>query len=56
MSDGAHHWQKVSVGSGWQSWATIAGPTATLTQGAHRLRLTVVTGGFNLDWLELGES
>jgi autotransporter-associated beta strand protein len=37
---------------GWQTWAT-ATRTVMLPAGQHRLRISVINGGFNLNWLEL---
>ncbi len=33
----------------WQTWATTTVPNIAFTAGAHKIRLLVVTGGFNLN-------
>ena len=40
---------------GWQSWATI-GATARLSSGSQTLRIHVIKGGWNLNWLEAAQS
>jgi hypothetical protein len=39
--------------AGWQSWVDAASATATLTAGNHTLRITMVTGGLNLNHLDV---
>lgn len=36
---------------GWQTWETVSG-TVNIPQGIHRLRLKVLTGGFNMNWMK----
>ncbi|MBA3709540.1 MAG: carbohydrate-binding protein [Planctomycetes bacterium] len=40
-------------GSGWQSWNDAVARGVTLASGAHTLRISCDTGGFNLNWLEV---
>lgn len=40
---------------GWQGWATL-GATARLSSGNQTLRIHVVKGGWNFNWLEASES
>ena len=40
--------------SGWQTWASVLN-TVNLTAGEHVLKLSVVTKGFNLNWLSITE-
>jgi aryl-phospho-beta-D-glucosidase BglC (GH1 family) len=37
--------------SGWQTWTTTAVPAVVLNAGQHVLRLAVVRGGFNINYL-----
>ena len=37
---------------GWQSWTTV-NETVRLTAGAHTIRLTASTGGWNINWLTI---
>jgi len=39
---------------GWQTWTTVSS-NLSLPQGEHLLRLNVQTGGFNLNWLQIGD-
>jgi len=39
--------------SGWQSWKDVAVPNVMLAAGSHALRLTMSTGGFNLNYLDV---
>jgi uncharacterized repeat protein (TIGR02543 family) len=40
--------------NGWESWETVSATApVSLTKGNHVLRLTALTGGFNLNWLRL---
>jgi endoglucanase len=41
--------------SGWQTWTT-ATRSVLLPAGQHRLRISVLNGGFNLNWFELSPS
>ena len=36
---------------GWQTWTTVSDNLA-LPKGIHTLRLKILTGGFNLNWIE----
>ncbi|HWZ88584.1 MAG TPA: carbohydrate-binding protein, partial [Polyangiaceae bacterium] len=39
--------------SGWQSWRDLVIGTVSLSAGAHELRIQMVTGGFNLNYLDV---
>ena len=39
---------------GWQTWETVSG-TVNITEGIHTLRLKVLTGGFNMNWMTFDE-
>jgi len=39
--------------SGWQSWKDVTVSGVNLTAGAHVLRLTMSTGGFNVNYLDV---
>jgi hypothetical protein len=39
--------------SGWQSWKDVTVAGVNLTAGAHVLRITMTTGGFNLNYLDV---
>jgi beta-glucosidase len=39
------------VTGGWQTWQTVSKPI-TFPIGMHTIRLTAVTGGFNVNWLK----
>lgn len=41
----------ISSTGGWQNWETLT-DTISLTQGEHTLRFDVITGGFNLNWID----
>ena len=41
----------VAATGGWQTWQTITGQAFELTEGAQQIRLDVVSGEFNLNWL-----
>lgn len=43
----------VPVTGGWQTWTTISGSSAGLGAGNHTIRLNIVTGGFNINWIEI---
>lgn len=45
-----------TVSGGWQSWKTIVSETFNLPQGVQEIKLKVVKGGFNLNWLKIGNS
>lgn len=38
------------VTGGWQTWTTITS-SLTLSKGIHKLRMKILTGGFNLNWI-----
>lgn len=40
---------------GWQSWVTVSG-NITLGAGEHTLKMYVLDGGFNINWIEISES
>ena len=37
----------------WQNWETVEGSAIPLEQGLQTIRLTAVSGGFNINWLEI---
>jgi hypothetical protein len=37
----------------WQNWQTVTRTGIYLSSGPHRIRITAVTDGFNLNWLSL---
>lgn len=39
--------------TGWQTWATTTKSNVALTAGQHIVRLFVITGGFNLNFVEV---
>ena len=39
------------VTGGWQTWTTIS-TNLELSSGIHTLRMRILTGGFNLNWME----
>ena len=39
---------------GWQTWQTVSG-TVNIPQGIHRLRLKILAGGFNMNWMKFEE-
>lgn len=39
------------VTGGWQTWTTISS-NLTLPIGIHKLRMKILTGGFNLNWID----
>ena len=41
----------VATTGGWQTWTTV-NATANLTAGTQTLRVHVLTGGFNLNWIQ----
>ena len=36
---------------GWQTWQTVSG-NLSIPEGIHRLRLKILTGGFNMNWMK----
>jgi len=36
---------------GWQTWETVSG-NLSIPKGIHKLRLKIITGGFNMNWME----
>ncbi len=41
---------------GWQRWSTTASNKINLSAGIHNLRLVANTGGFNINWLQIGDN
>ena len=39
------------ITNGWQTWETIA-DNLTIEKGIHTLRMRILTGGFNFNWME----
>lgn len=44
------------VTGGWQLWNSTIRRNMYLTQGSHKIRLTVIKGGFNLNYINVSES
>jgi uncharacterized repeat protein (TIGR02543 family) len=42
--------------SGWQSWKDMVVPNVSLTAGSHVVRMTMTTGGLNLNYLDVSVS
>ncbi|WP_196161402.1 cellulase family glycosylhydrolase [Reinekea sp. G2M2-21] len=40
--------------AGWQNWQTVSG-TVSLPEGLHTLRVDVIGGGWNFNWMEFKE-
>ncbi len=38
---------------GWQNWQTISSAKKSLTAGKKMLRLNMLTGGFNINWIDI---
>lgn len=55
MVDGVTLSSGITVGStgGWQNWTTLTKNLGTLTLGQKTLRVEVLAGNFNLNWLSL---
>lgn len=49
------HTQNLTPTGGWQTWTTTSADVA-LTAGQHTLRLLILQGPFNLNWMEFTES
>jgi len=39
--------------SGWQSWKNVVIPSVYLTAGIHSVKLTMTTGGFNINYVDV---
>jgi hypothetical protein len=39
---------------GWQTWTTVTVPAITFSAGAKVLKVVVESGGWNLNWIEVG--
>jgi hypothetical protein len=39
------------ITNGWQTWETVAG-NLTIEEGIHTLRMRILSGGFNFNWME----
>ena len=37
----------------WQTWTSVSSPTISLSAGQHTIRLFVVTGGFNINYVNV---
>ncbi|MDX1473920.1 MAG: carbohydrate-binding protein, partial [Reinekea sp.] len=46
--------QTIPDTAGWQNWQTVSG-TVSLTEGLHTLRVNVIGGGWNFNWMEFKE-
>jgi len=42
---------KTPITNGWQNWETVSGEVA-IPEGIHKLRMKIITGGFNMNWME----
>ncbi|MGJ3246524.1 MAG: malectin domain-containing carbohydrate-binding protein [Elainellaceae cyanobacterium] len=51
--DGRETIAQIDGTGGWQSWQSVTLGTFNLTEGTHDLRLDILNGGFNLNYLEL---
>lgn len=38
---------------GWQNWTTLMGELGQISAGLHTLRVSAMSGGFNLNWYEV---
>ncbi len=43
----------IPVTGDWQNWETFEGTAIPLEQGLQNIRLTAVSGGFNINWIEI---
>jgi len=43
--------QRVNNTGGWQSWVTIQSSPVDLPAGEHKVRLSITSGEFNLNWI-----
>lgn len=46
----------ISSTGGWQNWTTLNQQIGNLSAGRHTLRLRVLAGGFNVNWIELTQN
>ncbi|MDQ2077056.1 carbohydrate-binding protein [Marinimicrobium sp. ABcell2] len=44
--------QNVANTGGWQNWITLESDPIELPAGTHTVRVNVISGGFNLNWLQ----
>ena len=40
---------------GWQTWETVSG-NLSIEEGTHKLRMRILAGGFNFNWMEFGQA
>jgi subtilisin family serine protease len=45
-----------TTNNGWQGWFDVTAPAVFLTAGAHSLRMTMTTAGFNLNYLDAAKA
>ena len=50
------NWINVPNTGGWQSWQSVSAGQVQLTAGTHLFRVGILTGGFNLNYIEFTES
>jgi endoglucanase len=41
------------ITNGWQTWETVS-DNLYIEEGPHRLRMKIISGGFNFNWMEFG--
>jgi hypothetical protein len=44
------------ITGGWQTWLTTVLKNVSLSKGIHKLKLKVINGGFNLNYIDVAES
>jgi hypothetical protein len=52
MSDGV----AIPITGGWQNWQTVTRPSVYLPAGTHRVTVSAITAGFNLNWISSAAS
>lgn len=43
-----------NVSGGWQNWKTIVSEPFSLPTGVQEIKLKIIKGGFNLNWIKIG--
>ncbi|MDN3640745.1 carbohydrate-binding protein [Simiduia curdlanivorans] len=53
--DGTNRTNAIAVAAtgGWQQWQNLQAELGELTAGKHTLRLNVLAGGFNINWIDV---
>lgn len=44
-----------TVGGGWQNWKSVISESFSLPQGVQEIKLKIIKGGFNLNWIKIGD-